>query len=103
MNDPALLIFEKLSLGLAPKVICETLERFVLLNRQGMNIHLVERNLKQALKFAHQGYVRGNGLITIRCIAEPLLADPEVQRIYLGLYYVQDSGKSFVAGARCAA
>ena len=85
MSDPTLLIIDELSLGLAPKVIGEILEKIVLLNRQGMSIYLVEQNVKQALKIAHQGYVLDNGSITIRGSAESLLADPEVQRTYLGI------------------
>lgn len=85
MSDPALLIIDELSLGLAPKVISEILEKIVLLNGQGMSICLVEQNVKQALKIAHQGYVLDNGSITIRGSAQTLLADPEVQRTYLGL------------------
>lgn len=85
MSDPQLLIIDELSLGLAPKVISEILEKIVMLNRQGMSIYLVEQNVKQALKIAHQGYVLDNGSITIRGSAESLLANPEVQRTYLGL------------------
>lgn len=85
MSDPTLLIIDELSLGLAPKVISEILEKIVLLNGQGMSIYLVEQNVKQALKIAHQGYVLDNGSITIRGSAQTLLADPEVQRTYLGL------------------
>lgn len=85
MSDPKLLIIDEMSLGLAPKVIGEILAKIVLLNRQGMSILLVEQNVKQALKIAHQGYVLENGSITIRGSADTLLSDPEVQRSYLGL------------------
>lgn len=85
MSDPKLLIVDELSLGLAPKIISEILEKIVLLNQQGMSIYLVEQNVKQALKIAHQGYVLDNGSIAIRGSAQTLLADPEVQRTYLGL------------------
>jgi branched-chain amino acid transport system ATP-binding protein len=85
MSDPKLLIIDELSLGLAPKIISEILEKIVLLNQQGMSIYLVEQNVKQALKIAHQGYVLDNGSIAIRGSAQTLLADPEVQRTYLGL------------------
>jgi branched-chain amino acid transport system ATP-binding protein len=85
MSEPRLLIIDELSLGLAPKIISEILEKIVLLNRQGMSIYLVEQNVKQALKIAHQGYVLDNGSITMRGAAEALLADPEVRRSYLGI------------------
>jgi branched-chain amino acid transport system ATP-binding protein len=85
MSDPKLLIIDEMSLGLAPKVIGEILDKIVLLNRQGMSILLVEQNVKQALKIAHQGYVLENGSISIRGSAAALLSSPEVQRSYLGL------------------
>lgn len=85
MSEPQLLIIDELSLGLAPKVIGEILEKIVLLNRQGMSIYLVEQNVKQALRIAHQGYVLDNGTITLGGSAQDLLANPEVQRSYLGL------------------
>lgn len=85
MSDPKLLIIDELSLGLAPKIISEILEKIVLLNQQGMSIYLVEQNVKQALKIAHHGYVLDNGSITIQGNAQDLLDDPEVQRTYLGI------------------
>ncbi|MBM1691498.1 ABC transporter ATP-binding protein [Sulfitobacter geojensis] len=85
MSDPKLLIIDELSLGLAPKIISEILEKIVLLNQQGMSIYLVEQNVKQALKIAHYGYVLDNGSITIQGNAQDLLDNPEVQRTYLGI------------------
>ena len=85
MSDPKLLIVDELSLGLAPKIIGEILEKIVLLNQQGMSIYLVEQNVKQALKIAHRGYVLDNGAIVLRGTASDLLADPQVQRTYLGI------------------
>lgn len=85
MSDPKLLIIDELSLGLAPKIISEILEKIVLLNQQGMSIYLVEQNVKQALKIADYGYVLDNGSIAISGSAQSLLADPQVQRTYLGL------------------
>ncbi|MCC0013980.1 MAG: ABC transporter ATP-binding protein [Rhodobiaceae bacterium] len=85
MSAPKLLIIDELSLGLAPKIISEILEKIVMLNQQGMSIYLVEQNVKQALKIAHHGYVLDNGSITIHGNAQDLLDNPEVQRTYLGI------------------
>ncbi len=85
MSAPKLLIIDELSLGLAPKIIGEILEKIVLLNKQGMSIYLVEQNVKQALRIAQQGYVLDNGAIALRGAASDLLANPEVQRTYLGI------------------
>ncbi|MCX5515341.1 branched-chain amino acid ABC transporter ATP-binding protein [Kaistia algarum] len=85
MSSPKLLMIDELSLGLAPKVISEILEKIVVLNRQGMSIYLVEQNVKQALRIADYGYVLDNGRIAMQGAASDLLNDENVQKTYLGL------------------
>jgi branched-chain amino acid transport system ATP-binding protein len=85
MSEPRLLVIDELSLGLAPKVIGEILEKIVMLNHQGMSIYLVEQNVRQALRIAHQGYVLENGTVALAGTAQDLLNNPDVQRSYLGL------------------
>ena len=45
---------------------------------------LVEQNARAALKLAHRGYVMEVGRIVVQDRAEALMADPKVQRAYLG-------------------
>jgi len=85
MSSPKLLMIDELSLGLAPKIIAEILEKIVLLNQQGMSIYLVEQNVKQALRIADYGYVLDNGRIAMKGTASELLNDENVQKTYLGL------------------
>jgi branched-chain amino acid transport system ATP-binding protein len=85
MSSPKLLMIDELSLGLAPKVISEILEKIVVLNQQGMSIYLVEQNVKQALRIADYGYVLDNGRIAMQGPAHDLLNDENVQKTYLGL------------------
>ena len=52
---------------------------------QDTTIFLVEQNANQALHIADRGYVIENGAITISDSAENLLANPDVQKAYLGI------------------
>jgi branched-chain amino acid transport system ATP-binding protein len=45
---------------------------------------LVEQNVRQALKIANHAYVLKNGRIVMNGGGEELLADPEVQKAYIG-------------------
>jgi branched-chain amino acid transport system ATP-binding protein len=54
------------------------------LNSHGVTILLVEQNIHQALKIAHQAYVLKTGKIAMNGPGDELLANPEVQRAYIG-------------------
>jgi len=46
---------------------------------------MVEQNIQEALQIAHRGYVLENGRVVLEDTAKRLLANPEVQRAYLGI------------------
>jgi branched-chain amino acid transport system ATP-binding protein len=46
---------------------------------------MVEQNTQEALKIAHRGYVLENGRVVLEDTADRLLANPHVQRAYLGI------------------
>ncbi|HMP90522.1 MAG TPA: ABC transporter ATP-binding protein [Kiritimatiellia bacterium] len=84
MQDPALLLLDEPTLGLAPvlvEVIFETIQR---LNRMGKTILLVEQNAWHALQIAHRGYVLQTGAIQLQGIAKELAENPSVKESYLG-------------------
>jgi branched-chain amino acid transport system ATP-binding protein len=84
MAEPKILLLDEPSLGLAPllvKAIFRTLEQ---INRAGVTIVLVEQNARAALKLAHRGYIMEVGNIVLEDSAANLLANPEVQKAYLG-------------------
>ena len=84
MAEPRILLLDEPSLGLAPllvKAIFRTLEQ---INKAGVTIVLVEQNAKAALKLANRGYILEVGNIVLEDSAEALLANPEVQKAYLG-------------------
>ncbi len=86
MARPRILLLDEPSLGLAPLVVQEIFEIIRNINEeQKTTVFLVEQNANMALKIAHKGYVLQNGIIKITDTAEQLLANPEVQKAYLGI------------------
>jgi branched-chain amino acid transport system ATP-binding protein len=86
MARPALLLLDEPSMGLAPLLIRQIFE-IVKRIREDHNttIFLVEQNANQALRIADRGYVLENGKIALSGKADALLANPEVQKAYLGI------------------
>ena len=84
MAQPALLMLDEPSLGLSPILVRTIFELINTLHTQKVTILLVEQNINQALKIAHQAYVLKTGKVVIRGRGDELLADPEVQKAYIG-------------------
>ena len=82
--DPALLLIDEPSAGLAPKLQTLIFERILEINRHGTAIMLVEQNAKKALAMANRGYVLEMGRNQYEGKGEALLHDPEVGRLYMG-------------------
>lgn len=84
MSRPKLLMLDEPSLGLAPLVVKTIFETITNLNKQKVTILLVEQNIHQALKIAHQAFVLKTGHVTMMGGGEELLEDPEIQKAYMG-------------------
>jgi branched-chain amino acid transport system ATP-binding protein len=84
MAHPVLLMLDEPSLGLSPIFVRTIFELISTLNDQKITILLVEQNINQALKIAHQAYVLKTGKIALNGSGDELLADPEVQKAYIG-------------------
>jgi branched-chain amino acid transport system ATP-binding protein len=84
MASPHLLMLDEPSLGLSPIFVKTIFELIHVLNKQKVTILLVEQNIHQALKIAHQAYVLKTGKIAMSGRGDELLADPEVQKAYIG-------------------
>jgi branched-chain amino acid transport system ATP-binding protein len=86
MAGPKVLMLDEPSLGLAPKIVAEIASAIVRINNEtGMAVVLVEQNARLALKLAHHAYVYEQGRIIRSGSGGALLADPFVQKAYLGL------------------
>ncbi|HEY9011467.1 MAG TPA: ABC transporter ATP-binding protein [Devosia sp.] len=84
MHGPKILLLDEPSMGLAPKLVLETMKIVKRLNEAGTTILLVEQNARLALKLAHHGYVLENGIIRLEGEASKLRADPAIVQAYLG-------------------
>jgi branched-chain amino acid transport system ATP-binding protein len=84
MSRPKLLMLDEPSLGLAPLIVKTVFEVIKTMNEQGVTILLVEQNIHQALKIAHRAFVLKTGHITLTGKGDELLADPEIQKAYMG-------------------
>ncbi len=85
MSDPALLILDEPSLGLSPLVVQQMFALIQTLHGQGVTILLVEQNIHQALKVAAHGLVLKTGELAMQGSGAELLADPEIQKAYMGV------------------
>lgn len=85
MSDPALLICDELSLGLAPKIVHRLFELLTEINeRRGTSILVIEQNASLALQHAADAYVLELGRVLIEGTANELRGNPMVQELYLG-------------------
>ena len=85
MSRPQLLLMDEPSLGLAPKIVEDLFERFVVINRDyGTTMLIVEQNAQLALSIANRGYVLESGSISVQGTAENLAQNDAIRRAYLG-------------------
>src|SRR5699024_3662703 len=84
MAGPRILLLDEPSMGLAPKLVTETMRIVARLNKAGTTTLLVEQNARVALKLAHYAYVLENGEITVQGKVSELAKDEAVTRAYLG-------------------
>lgn len=92
MARPALLLLDEPSLGLAPLLVRDILEKVASLRAGGMSVLLVEQNVRSALQIADRGYVLETGSIVLEGNARELLENRDVQRAYLGKEYRRIEG-----------
>ncbi len=85
MAEPALLLLDEPSMGLAPFLVEQILETVVRLRAEGVTVLLVEQNAVAALSLADRGYVLETGRIAYAGTGRDLLGDPVVQEAYLGV------------------
>ena len=84
MAKPKLLLLDEPSMGLSPLYIQEIFKIIKELNEKGTTILLIEQNAKQALSIADRGYVLATGVVQLSGTGQELLANPEVQTVYVG-------------------
>lgn len=84
MAEPALLLLDEPSLGLAPLLVGEIFAIIREINRGGTTVLLVEQNAHLALQTASRAYVLEKGRIALEGSRESMLQEQRVRDIYLG-------------------
>ena len=85
MSSPALIMIDELSLGLAPKLVDEIVERLRTVAEGGTAVLLVDQDVDAALRLAARGYVLETGRIVISGPSAELLEDERVREAYLSV------------------
>ena len=84
-SEPRLLLIDELSLGLAPVIVEELADRIMDIREElALSILLVEQSAGLALGMSDYAYVLEHGSVAIEGRSSDLLADPNVQALYLG-------------------
>ena len=84
MCEPRLILFDEISLGLAPLVIKHIYQRVKQINEEGITALLVEQDIQRSLKAAHKVYIMQSG--RIRLGGRPgELSSEEIRKAYFGI------------------
>ena len=83
-SEPEFIMLDEPSMGLAPVIVKQVFRIIKQINAAGTTILLIEQNARQALGISDYTYVLENGHITLEGPSAQLLADPAVQKAYLG-------------------
>ncbi len=84
MLDPALVILDEPSMGLAPKVLRSVFAAIRMMNARGKTILLVEQNARAGLRLSTHGLVLENGRVRLSGTGIEVLEHPEIGALYLG-------------------
>lgn len=84
MSDPKLMLFDEISLGLAPKVTDELYKAVREIRAKGITILLVEQNVRRSIKEADRAYIIKAGRIVLdKNVTE--LQEEEIKQAYFGV------------------
>lgn len=84
MTEPRLVIFDEISLGLAPVIVDQLYAFLAQLRAQGMAILLIEQSVERALSLADYAYVLAHGEIRLQGKPAELLNTPALRALYVG-------------------
>ena len=83
MSDPALVMLDEPSLGLAPIIVEQVLATAAEIRDSGRTVLLVEQNAELALDVADRAYVLERGNVVAEGAASEIANSPRIQQAYL--------------------
>ena len=84
MSRPRLIIFDEISLGLAPVIMDKLYEALAVLKQAGMTLIIIEQDVDRALALADHAYVLEHGVFGLSGTPSKIAADPRLRHIYIG-------------------
>jgi len=81
---PKVLLIDEPSIGLSPLVVKDVFKLLQQLASQGTTVLMVEQNVKSALKISDDAIALESGQLVLHKPASELLADPNIERLFLG-------------------
>lgn len=81
---PKVILIDEPSIGLSPLVVQDVFRLLRKLAEQGTTVLMVEQNVKSALKMADEAIALESGRLVLHRPADELLADPNIERLFLG-------------------
>jgi ABC-type branched-subunit amino acid transport system ATPase component len=84
MARPRLVIFDEISLGLAPVIMDKLYQALATLKRARMTLVVIEQDVDRALSLADDAYVLEHGVFGLTGKAAEISADPRLRHIYIG-------------------
>ncbi len=90
---PKVILIDEPSIGLSPMVVQDVFKLLRRLADQGTTVLMVEQNVKSALKMADEAIALESGRLMLHKPADELLADPNLERIFLGAAQLEQAQK----------
>jgi branched-chain amino acid transport system ATP-binding protein len=84
MARPRLVIFDEISLGLAPVTMDRLYEALAELKREGLTMLLVEQDIERALELADTAHIINKGRVTLSGPAAVVRTDERLRHLYFG-------------------
>jgi len=84
MARPRLVIFDEISLGLAPVVMDKLYEALAMLKQARVTLVMIEQDVDRALALADYAYVLEHGVFGLSGNAAEIAGNPLLRHIYIG-------------------
>jgi len=85
LSNPALLMLDEPSLGLAPRITDQVYNLIESVRQRGVTVLVVEQNADRALRSADRTYVLNSGSVRLSGLSADLRGKPEFEAAYFGL------------------
>jgi branched-chain amino acid transport system ATP-binding protein len=86
---PKVLLIDEPSIGLSPLLVLDVFKLLRKLAAEGVTVLMVEQNVKSALKYSDEVIALESGRRVLQKPAAELLADPNIERLFLGGVHAQ--------------